>query len=57
MITDAQRKHYETAISYMASRRDKQDNSADKNLAAKPGRPDVAGRAYRPGDTGQPTHR
>jgi hypothetical protein len=30
MITDAQRKHYETAISYMASRRDKQDNSADK---------------------------
>ena len=30
MITDAQRKHYETAISYMASRRDKQHNSEDK---------------------------
>jgi hypothetical protein len=30
MITDAQRKHYETAISYVASRREKKEKSADK---------------------------
>jgi hypothetical protein len=30
MITEAQRKHYETAITYVASRRDKKDVSADK---------------------------
>jgi hypothetical protein len=30
MITDAQRKHYETAISYVASRREKRENGADK---------------------------
>jgi hypothetical protein len=30
MITDAQRKHYESAISYVASRRDKQNGSGDK---------------------------
>jgi hypothetical protein len=30
MITDAQRKHYETAINYVASRRQKSDQSADK---------------------------
>ena len=30
MITDAQRKHYQTAITYVASRRDKKDVSADK---------------------------
>lgn len=30
MITDAQRKHYETAISYVTSRRQKSEKSADK---------------------------
>ena len=30
MITDAQRKHYETAVSYVASRREKKEKSADK---------------------------
>jgi len=30
MITDAQRGHYETAILYIASRREKRDKSADK---------------------------
>ena len=30
MITDAQRKHYETAISYVASRRQKSDKSEAK---------------------------
>ena len=31
MITDAQRKHYETAISYVARHRDKQAGNADKS--------------------------
>ncbi len=30
MITDEQRKHYGTAITYVASRRDKKDESTDK---------------------------
>jgi hypothetical protein len=30
MITDAQRKHYETAVSYVVSRREKKEKSADK---------------------------
>ena len=30
MLTDAQRKHYETAINYIASRRQKENESADK---------------------------
>jgi len=30
MITDAQRKHYETAINFVASRRDKRETSAEK---------------------------
>jgi hypothetical protein len=30
MITDAQRKHYETAITYLASRRDKPDAPLEK---------------------------
>jgi hypothetical protein len=30
MITDAQRKHYETASTYLVSRRDKKEPSADK---------------------------
>jgi hypothetical protein len=30
MITDAQRKHYETAISFVASHRDRKDTSAEK---------------------------
>jgi hypothetical protein len=30
MITDAKRKHYETAVSYVVSRREKKDKSADK---------------------------
>jgi hypothetical protein len=30
MITDAQRKHYETAVSYVASRREKKETSAGK---------------------------
>jgi hypothetical protein len=30
MITDAQRKHYETASTYLASRRDKKETSAGK---------------------------
>lgn len=29
MITDAQRKHYETAIAYVASRREKKEKNAD----------------------------
>jgi len=29
MITDAQRKHYETAIAYVASRREKKEATAD----------------------------
>jgi hypothetical protein len=30
VITDAQRKHYETAITYLVSRREKREQSADK---------------------------
>jgi hypothetical protein len=30
MITDAQRKHYETASTYLVSRRDRKEQSADK---------------------------
>ena len=30
MITDTQRKHYETTITYVASRREKKEVSADK---------------------------
>ena len=37
MITDAQRKHYETAISYVVSRREKKEKSAAQTWAVNRG--------------------
>jgi hypothetical protein len=37
MITDTQRKHFETAVSYVASRREKKEKSADKTWSVNRG--------------------